>query len=550
MLRPQRMRASPRRQTAVSVIVLCLATLVLAACGASSLFSNRAKDFVAGFRSAVAGDEPQSVLVAEQVLNSGGTAADAAIAAYFAMSVSLPSAASLGGGGVCLVSDGTKRSDEDKDKDKRPQVEVLVFTHSGGAKAAAPANVRAMLALHAKYGQLSWQRLLAPAESMARFGITVSKAMAMRLEGEAARIKSAPGLRLIFTQPGGDLLRAGDRLRQIDLSTTLSSIRRAPRRFFRGDGAKRLAAAYQAAGVPLTAAQIGAQRPEWQAPVNVVRRNQAASFPPTPAGVAAAQMWAALYQEGFWRSADDEDRPHVVAEVSKRVYARSGGAFFQSDRIVSGAQDAVAQKRIERLMAGYKGAASTPVTPAPGLGRAPVADQGSATIVTADSLGMAVACAFTLNRPFGAAKLVPRTGIVMAAPPDTAGAGTPALSLMLLRQESQNQLQYLGAATGGAAAPMAVVTAALEVLVEDLALEAVQNRVRILHGAVPDRVSVEDRPGGGEIAKRLRAKGHRVGMVRSLGRLNAFICPRGFEGTESRCEVRTDPRGFGFAEGK
>ncbi|MDH3240565.1 MAG: gamma-glutamyltransferase family protein [Alphaproteobacteria bacterium] len=533
---------------AVSVIVLSLVTLVLASCGASSLFSNRAKDFVAGFRSAVAGDEPQSVLVAEQVLSSGGSAADAAVAAYFAMAVSLPSAASLGGGGVCLVTDATKR--EDKDKDKRPQVEVLVFTHAGGTKAAAPANVRAMLALHAKYGELSWQRLLAPAESMARFGITVSKAMAKRLEDQEARVKASPGLRLIFTRPGGELLRAGDRLRQIDLSTTLSSIRRAPRRFFRGDGARRLAAAYQAAGVPLTAAAIEAQRPEWQAPVNVVRGNQAASFPPTPAGVAAAQMWAALYRQGHWRSAGDEDRPHVVAEVSKRVYARSGGAFFRPERVVAGAQDAVSDATIERLMAGFKEDVATPVTPAPGLGRAAMADRGSATIVAADRLGVAVACAFTLNRSFGAAKLVPRTGIVMAAPPDAAGGPAPALSLMALRQESQNQLEYLGAATGGAAAPVALVTAALEVLVEDLALEPVQNRVRVLHSGVPDRVAVEDRRGAADIAKRLRAKGHRVDIVGPLGRLNAFICPRGFDGPESRCEVRTDPRGLGFAEGK
>jgi gamma-glutamyltranspeptidase len=201
-------------------------------------------------------------------------------------------------------------------------------------------------------------------------------------------------------------------------------------------------------------------------------------------------------------------------------------------------------------MQGYKEEAATPIPPSPGLGRAAVADQGSATIVTADILGQAVACAFTLNRPLGAAKLVPRTGIVMAAPPDTEGAGSPALSLMVLRQESQNQLEYLGAATGGAAAPVAVVTAALGMLVDDLGLEALQNRVRVLNPANPDQVSVENRPGGAEIAKRLRAKGHKVGMVGALGRLNAFICPRGFEGTQSRCEVRTDPRGLGFAEGK
>jgi len=201
-------------------------------------------------------------------------------------------------------------------------------------------------------------------------------------------------------------------------------------------------------------------------------------------------------------------------------------------------------------MAGFKEEAPTSVSPTPGLGPAPVADQGSATLVAADRFGLAVACAFTMNRAFGAAKLVPRTGILIAAPPDTAGGGAPALSLMALRQESHNQLEYLGAATGGAAAPVALVTAALEVLVKDLPLEPVQNRARVVHAAVPDRVMVENRPGGAEIAQRLRTMGHRVDLVGPLGRLNAFICPRGFEGSESRCEVRTDPRGLGFAEGK
>ena len=63
-------------------------------------------------------------------------------------------------------------------------------------------------------------------------------------------------------------------------------------------------------------------------------------------------------------------------------------------------------------------------------------------------------------------------------------------------------------------------------------------------------VLLERGAGAKDAAKHLTARGYRLRRVGPQGRLNAFICPRGFEGAESRCEIRTDPRGLGYAEGK
>src|SRR5690606_16144077 len=114
--------------------------------------------------------EPRAALVARDVLAAGGTAADAAAAGYFALSVTLPSSVGLGGGGACAVYD------------RRANVgEIIEFPAvASGTEAnavAIPAAPRGMFALHARYGRMPIDQLILPAERLARFGEPVSRAL-------------------------------------------------------------------------------------------------------------------------------------------------------------------------------------------------------------------------------------------------------------------------------------------------------------------------------------------------------------------------------------
>ena len=127
--RPRQSRTSPVRHA------LALAGLfLLAACGGSETdreteqaaqaanpaglslggrgLSRVVADGVTSPFSAVAADESRAAEVGRDVLLAGGNAADAAVAMYFAMAVTLPSAASLGASGACIVhNDKTKAAE-------------------------------------------------------------------------------------------------------------------------------------------------------------------------------------------------------------------------------------------------------------------------------------------------------------------------------------------------------------------------------------------------------------------------------------------------------
>ena len=80
-----------------------------------------------GSFAAVSADESRAAEIGRDILQSGGNATDAATAMYFALAVTLTSAAGLGASGACIVHD-----------DKTKAAEAFVFPPVPGTIARAP----------------------------------------------------------------------------------------------------------------------------------------------------------------------------------------------------------------------------------------------------------------------------------------------------------------------------------------------------------------------------------------------------------------------------
>ena len=248
---------------------------------------------VTGFVGGAAAEEPRAAIVAREILSAGGSAVDAAVAGAFAMSVTLPSRAGLGGGGACLVYNLRQR-------------EVIAVSFPAGARAGLPQGVdrpaavpmmaRGLFLLHTRGGRLRFEQLVRPAEDLARLGTEVSRAFADDLRVVAAPLLNDPQARRVFGAPGGGPLQAGERMTQLDLGGTLAQLRTGGvGELYQGGLAGRLEEGSLAAGGGLTAGELRAARAEVLETVRVPTGNDIAFFLPASAdgGAGTAQAFQA-----------------------------------------------------------------------------------------------------------------------------------------------------------------------------------------------------------------------------------------------------------------
>jgi gamma-glutamyltranspeptidase/glutathione hydrolase len=151
-----------------------------------------------------------------------------------------------------------------------------------------------------------------------------------------------------------------------------------------------------------------------------------------------------------------------------------------------------------------------------------------------------------LNSLFGTGRIAPGTGIFLAALPGQGGRGATALGPMVVVNQSRGRFYFAAAASGGVAAPAALVQVAARNLLAEIKLADAVAGKRVLGGGDPDVVYYEQGTAESVLAS-LSQRGHQLAQTSTLGKVSAISCPDGIPANPDTCSAVTDPRGFGLS---
>jgi gamma-glutamyltranspeptidase/glutathione hydrolase len=183
----------------------------------------------------VAAGHPATVAAGIEILEEGGTAADAAVAACLASCVAETVMTGFLGGGHAIHWDGEAAWLLDcfvdvPSEQGAPPVELqvpfgeeLVHYAVGPGTCAVPGLPGGLDALWRRYGRLPWARLVEPAIRLAREGVTMPPAHAACLAMLAPVFTTSADGRRIYA-PQGHPLDAGDTLSQPGLAAALELV--------------------------------------------------------------------------------------------------------------------------------------------------------------------------------------------------------------------------------------------------------------------------------------------------------------------------------------
>lgn len=219
----------------------------------------------------VAAGHELTVQAAEDILNDGGNAFDAAIAACYAACIVEPVLASPGGGGFLLARplDGrpmlydffvhTPARRGTDDIDFTPILadfgETRQEFHIGRASSAVPGVVRGLFQVHDDLARMPMRQLVAPALGFSRQGVPVNAFQAYIFDIVSPIFLCQDTSRRVYagSQPHTGLLAEGDRYHARELADTLEAIAiEGERLFYQGEISALIAGDCAAGGGLLT----------------------------------------------------------------------------------------------------------------------------------------------------------------------------------------------------------------------------------------------------------------------------------------------------------
>jgi gamma-glutamyltranspeptidase/glutathione hydrolase len=309
-----------------------------------------AKTAVHAKRQMVVAAHPLASQAGIEILRSGGSAVDAAIAMQLVLNVVEPQSSGIGGGAFLLHYDASSKQltsfdgretapaaakpDRFATPGGRSGFQAYLQAVGSGRSVGVPGVVRMLDIAHARHGRLAWPRLFSAAIRTAEEGFAISPRLA-QLVAQDPLLKNDAAARAYFFQPDGSPKPVGTLLRNPELAEVFKRIAyEGPQAFYEGDIARDMVAAVTGHRAPgdMTLADVSAYRAKERAALCAPYRSWKVCGvgPPSSGGAAVAMLLGMLERFPMEKYKPlSAEAVHLFSEAGKLAY--SDRDYFLAD---------------------------------------------------------------------------------------------------------------------------------------------------------------------------------------------------------------------------
>jgi gamma-glutamyltranspeptidase/glutathione hydrolase len=368
-------------------------------------------------RNVVATSQPLAAQAGLRMLEAGGNAVDAAVAAAITLTVVEPTSNGIGSDAFALVWAGgglhglnaSGRSPKTLSAERFEGMDSVPVLGWDGV--TTPGAVSAWGALSRRFGALEFGKLFAPAIEYATSGFLVSPQTAYywKLGQERYTGELFEPWQKTFC-PAGRAPAAGERFASPDHAATLQQIAETGGdALYRGELARQIAAHAQATGGLLTADDLQGHKVAWVRPISTTYHGFTLhEIPPNGQGLAALIMLGILDRLAVHEQPVDSTRSlHLQIEAMKLAFADAHRYIADPefmDVSVEALLDAAYLAQRAALVDPERAAEPEPGAPKPG---------GTVYLTAADAEGTMVSYIQSNYTGFGSGIVIPGTGIAL-----------------------------------------------------------------------------------------------------------------------------------------
>ena len=282
---------------------------------------------------AIAISDNYGAQVAEDILNQGGNAVDAAVATGFALAVTFIDAGNIGGGGFMTIKmdneiaflDYREKAPLTAHKDMYLDVEGNVIddiTLIGGQAAGVPGTVAGFWEAHKRFGKLPWKDIVQPAIDLAANGFMPAPILVKSIHSMEQRFDGKTNFNEYFEH-----ISSTEVFKQPELAQTLGRIAEfGADDFYRGHTAALIVEQMKQSNGLISAEDLDQYSAIWREPVRANWRGYevVSAPPPSSGGFAIVQLLKMKdYLAEHFTNVEHNSAQyiHLIAEMEKRVFA-------------------------------------------------------------------------------------------------------------------------------------------------------------------------------------------------------------------------------------